>query len=161
MEKELMLKEKEMSAGDSLNQIEAQILNTKNNQNQANAVTKNQGINNDGEKFIGLWKYNNDAFLKITKDKSGKFKFQSGYNYENNDENSISWETDDNVYPKLSNGKMQGKYRIWEGSAADAYSDIKFSIEFKTNNKLLFKTNVRTGGGGAAYSESFEAIKIK
>lgn len=159
-EKELALKEKELALKEkgisTTRPTEAPNNSTPNSKAKNNEETPNS----NGEKFLGLWKYDNNGFIKITKDNSGKFKFQDGRNYENNNESSISWQTDEDVYAKFLNGKLEGKYRIWEGSAFDAYSDINFNLQLKTDNKLFFKTKIKTGGG-ANYNESYVATKIK
>jgi hypothetical protein len=161
-QKELELKEKELQAQqteNNNNQTVTPLIDSTNESPNKNTLKEHQAISNE-DKLLGLWKYKNNGFLKITKDNSGRFIFQNGYNYNNDDENSIGWETEGNVFAKLLNGKLEGKYRVWEGSAPDAYSDTKFSIELKTDKKILFKKNVHTGGGNS-FNESIEANKIR
>ena len=58
--------------------------------------------------------------------------------------NKISWGNIDGsvgngINLQLTNGKLFGTYRIWDGSASDAYTDVVVSIELKSNNTLLFQ----------------------
>jgi len=160
-EKELALKEKGLSGTDSLIQKTSPVSNNPTAFNsKTNTENKEQAINNVGAEFLGLWKYDDDAFIKITKNNSGRFQFQDGYTYENKDENSIIWMTDDNVYPKLINGKLEGKYSFAEGSSPETNGDIKFSIALKSGNKLLYKRERHTMSGYVS-KESFGATKIK
>jgi hypothetical protein len=68
--------------------------------------------------------------------------------------------TQDAVYLKLSNGTLGGKYSVCEGSSLESCYDVTFKIELKTDNIILFKSNIHSGGGENS-TESYEAIKIK
>ena len=181
-EKELELKKKELDLKQKELELKEKELQSK--QTQSNSQIKNTPVSNNksskeemslGDKFIGLWKHRgklndigeiNVNFIKISKQNNGKLKFQKG-NYsinkdvkDNNSEQDIMWETDVDVYPKLLNDKLEGNYRVWQGSAPDAYYDTKFNIELKTDNILSYKSNSHAGGGGDNILESFEATKI-
>ena len=177
-ERELALKEKEFA----LDSVKKSISIEKNSKlethkpivNSTTAHIEQPKEKSFTDKICGLWKHRgqlnaigeiNIDFIKITKENNGKLKFKKGsysINKDGNDKKSeqdIMWETNKDVYPKLLNDNIEGKYRIWEGSAPDAYSDTKFNIELKSDKILLFKSNIQTGGGNN-YNESFEATKI-
>lgn len=105
--------------------------------------------NKNGGNFLGIWGYKentykdeslNHYFLKITKAKNGRFNLLKGHK----DKKKINWGNIDGsmgtgVNLQLLNGKLVGTYRLWEGSAPDAFSDITVSVELNSNNILLFK----------------------
>ena len=147
-ERELALKEKEFA----LKQKDSTVHQTTSSTKAVEQIS----VNDAGQDFLGEWKYKDefktDAFLKITKDKKGKFNIQKGH--KNGDK--INWGNMDfsigtGINLKFSSGKLVGKYRNWEGSAPDAYSDISIAIKLTSSGSLLFKSDY----------ESFEATKIK
>jgi len=106
-------------------------------------------------RICGVWnyknEYNEDSFLKIIKDYSDKYNLQKG----SKNGNRINWGNMDGSvgngeYLTFFNGSLEGKYRNYEGSAADAYTDIKINIGLNSNNILVFTIDNRV----------FEAIKV-
>jgi hypothetical protein len=103
------------------------------------------------ESVCGEWQYKdpsqgyteevkNYSLLKITQAANGLFTIQKG----SIDNGKIYWGNFDGSSGKgidlnLSENKLIGKYRIYEGSAADAYSDINVSIALIDKNNLIFK----------------------
>ena len=172
-ERELALKEKEFA----LKQKDSALTQT----NTSTKPVQQISTSNIGTNFIGLWKHRgslngigeiNIDFIKITKENNGRLKFKKGFysiNKDGNDnksEQDIMWETDQgigsDVYPKLLNDKLKGKYRIGEGSAPDAYTDVAFTVELKANNLLLYKSSLKNAyKSNGNDNESFEATKIK
>jgi len=55
---------------------------------------------------------------------------------------------------------MVGQYRDYDGHTFESSWDPKLNIELKTDNILLFKTNIHYNGTGENSNESFEANKI-
>lgn len=132
---------------------------TPNNDNIC-GLWKSKGVKNDYSGEIDV------RFIKISKKGTDKLIFKTGsYSIpsngkDNKSENDIYWENDNDVYIKISNNKYEGNFRVWQGSAPDAYYDTKFSIQLKDNKTIYFVGNSKDGGGNTT-NEQFEAYKIK
>lgn len=133
-------------------------------------------ITSNNDNICGLWKakgkkndYSGEIdiyFIKISKKGNDKLVFKKGYySIPNNTkdtktEKDISWENDNDVTMKISNNKFEGNFRVWQGSAADAYYDTRFIIELKDNKTIYYNSTSKDGAGNNS-NEQFEAFKIK
>jgi hypothetical protein len=127
------------------------------------------------DKVCGLWKAKGKLnkysgridmnFLKIVNCGNGKICFKKGSyslasnGHDTNSEKDIYWETDADIITNISNDKIEGKFRVWQGSAPDAYYDTSFSIVLKDENIVLYMSNIKDGAGNVS-NESFEASRI-
>jgi hypothetical protein len=109
----------------------------------------NRNESNVGEQFPGIWIYKDefkrDAFIKIAKATGINFNLQKGHK----NGSKITWGNMDfsmgkGMQLKLVGSTLVGTYRDEEGSASDAHSDIKVTLEITSKNTLSFKSELET-----------------
>jgi hypothetical protein len=129
-------------------------------------AAKNDNRGQDAAKFSGIWKcddesgYQGKCYLKIIKEKSGRFKFITGF--KNEDKDKISWvepmlKDTDGIYLKLSKGKLKGEFVSYSFYAThgEEYT-YKITLDLISNNKLLYSVYSSIRGE----TEKLEATKI-
>ncbi len=116
------------------------------------------------EKFSGIWEYDydnygNKNYLKITKEKNGKYKLLTGYKYEG----EIIWMQTvygnaDGIYLQFQNEKLQGEF-VSPNFYATHGQEFNFRVTLDpiADNRMIYNIWCSIRGGE---TEKREAIKI-
>jgi hypothetical protein len=113
------------------------------------------------DSYCGIWEYDENGaknYLKITKEKSGRFRFDEGYKYEG----KICWmetmiENADGIYLKLTDGKLKGEFVSSNFRPTHGMEFLyKITLDFKSNNKLFYSIWSEIRGE----TDEYEAIRI-
>jgi hypothetical protein len=112
--------------------------------NGANAQSKNNANNESfAAKFCGIWEYAENGssnYLKIIREKSGKFKFMTGHKYKGN----IEWQQPmlknaKAIYLRPSNGQLKGQFVSGNFYATHGQDFLyKITLQSESGNKLIY-----------------------
>lgn len=114
------------------------------------------------DKLSGMWEIKVDGFktyLKVTRDKTGKFIFEKGSEYEGKPIfNPFMLDKGNAIYLIPTNGKLIGKFASYNFYATHGQLyNYQVTLEYKSDNRMLYSEYCSIRGGE---NEQYEATKI-